>query len=573
MSASAGRAADAHALARGAVGAGHGGGAAPARHRVRRRRAARRRQRAGRRDRRGRHHRGRLPAHQRPRRRQRVAHLRRRRRAAAARDPAPARLSGIARAADAQHRLVRRARRGRRHPGAAAGPPRSPCPAPSTAGGKPTPTVASAWAPRWRGATCSPTRSGTRARASAPPPASARRRRASPTSSATAPSAEIRRWLWPLYHPDALRRGPLVQADLARRWRWCATAAATRSIGASSRGAIAAAAADAGSPLTADDLRPSIARTGSRRSASPTRRARRRAFRRRPRASPRSRCSASPSAFDLGALGEADYVHVLVEAAKLAFEDRDRYLTDPAAMTADPAELLAPRAPRRAPRAASRMTRAPPRAPPRPPAATPSRSSPPTPPDNAVALVQSLYFTFGSGLVAGDTGVMLQNRGSFFSLDPASVNALAPGKRTMHTLMPCMYLEDGRPRFVSGTMGGEGQPQTQAALLTRRLHRGLGAQAAVEAPRWLYGRTWGLPSRSLHLEGRYPAELARGPRRARARGRGRTSVGRPLRPRPLHLDRRSGWAGGGIRPARRRRCPRRVARSRGDSARRPARRP
>jgi gamma-glutamyltranspeptidase len=58
-------------------------------------------------------------------------------------------------------------------------------------------------------------------------------------------------------------------------------------------------------------------------------------------------------------------------------------------------------------------------------------------------------------------------------------------------------------------MGGEGQPQTQAALLTRRLHRGLGPQAAVEAPRWLFGRTWGTPSRALNLEGRYPPDLAR----------------------------------------------------------------
>ena len=72
-----------------------------------------------------------------------------------------------------------------------------------------------------------------------------------------------------------------------------------------------------------------------------------------------------------------------------------------------------------------------------------------------------------------------------------------------------MYLDGGRARFVYGTMGGEGQPQTQAALVTRRLQRGLGAQGCVEAPRWLYGRTWGAPSRALNLEGRYPADLAR----------------------------------------------------------------
>jgi len=79
----------------------------------------------------------------------------------------------------------------------------------------------------------------------------------------------------------------------------------------------------------------------------------------------------------------------------------------------------------------------------------------------------------------------------------------------MHTLIPSMYLENGRPRFAYGTMGGDGQPQTQAALLTRRLDRGLGPQACVEAPRWLYGRTWGALSSALSLEGRYPADLLR----------------------------------------------------------------
>jgi gamma-glutamyltranspeptidase len=66
-----------------------------------------------------------------------------------------------------------------------------------------------------------------------------------------------------------------------------------------------------------------------------------------------------------------------------------------------------------------------------------------------------------------------------------------------------MYLVDGRPRLVSGTMGGDGQPQTQAALVTRSLDRRLAPQAAVEAPRWLFGRTWGDVSRGLRLEGRF----------------------------------------------------------------------
>jgi len=134
---------------------------------------------------------------------------------------------------------------------------------------------------------------------------------------------------------------------------------------------------------------------------------------------------------------------------------------------------------------------------------------------NAVSVIQSLYHEFGAGVVAGDTGVLLQNRGAFFSLDPAHPNHLAPRKRTATTLIPSMYLAGGRPRFVYGTMGGEGQPQTQAALVTRLVDRGLGPQAAVEAPRWLFGRTWGEPTKALRLESRFPETMA-----ARLRERG-----------------------------------------------------
>lgn len=77
-----------------------------------------------------------------------------------------------------------------------------------------------------------------------------------------------------------------------------------------------------------------------------------------------------------------------------------------------------------------------------------------------------------------------------------------------HTLIPSMFLVDGRPRLVYGTMGGEGQPQTQAALVTRTLDRDLTPQEAVEAPRWLFGRTWGEPSRALRIEDRFGLEVA-----------------------------------------------------------------
>jgi gamma-glutamyltranspeptidase len=317
----------------------------------------------------------------------------------------------------------------------------------------------------------------------------------------------VRRGLWPLYHPDALRRGPLRQLDLAR------TLEAVRDGGAEAfyRGDVArrlvAAAAAAGSPLAALDLaehRSSWTEplqipyaVGHVASTPP----------------PTQGMSAlavlgMTEGFDLSSLLEADYIHLIVEATKLAFEDRDRHLTDPAFMRVPATDLLAPDRLRSRAGLISRERARRPQ--PAAPAGgdtialvTADREG------NAVSLIQSLYFTFGSGLMAGDTGVVLQNRGAFFSLDPGHVNALAPGKMTMHTLIPAMYLEGGRPRFVYGTMGGEGQPQTQAAILTRRLFRRFAPQAAIEAPRWLYGRTWGTASRALSLEGRYSTELAR----------------------------------------------------------------
>jgi gamma-glutamyltranspeptidase len=125
---------------------------------------------------------------------------------------------------------------------------------------------------------------------------------------------------------------------------------------------------------------------------------------------------------------------------------------------------------------------------------------------NAVSMLQSLYFDFGSGIVAGDTGVLLQNRGSFFSLDQEHVNRLEPRKRTFHTLIPAMLLLQGHLFLVYGTMGGEGQPQTQAALVSRIVDFGYEVQAAIEAPRWLYG-SWGMATRDLFLEGRIASSI------------------------------------------------------------------
>lgn len=120
----------------------------------------------------------------------------------------------------------------------------------------------------------------------------------------------------------------------------------------------------------------------------------------------------------------------------------------------------------------------------------------------AVSLIQSTYFEFGAGIVLPETGIVWQNRGASFTLGTGT-NRLRPGARPFHTLNPAMArFADGRT-LVYGTMGGEGQPQTQAAILSRYALFGQTLQQAVTAPRWLLGRTWGDHSTSLKLERRF----------------------------------------------------------------------
>src|SRR5258707_9804057 len=102
---------------------------------------------------------------------------------------------------------------------------------------------------------------------------------------------------------------------------------------------------------------------------------------------------------------------------------------------------------------------------------------------NLVSLIQSVAFDFGSGIVAQGTGMLLQNRGCYFSLDPAHVNRLEPRKRTMHTLIPALAARDGRPLAAFGNMAGEGQPQIQVQVAMNLFDHGLDPSAAVAAPR------------------------------------------------------------------------------------------
>jgi gamma-glutamyltranspeptidase/glutathione hydrolase len=124
-----------------------------------------------------------------------------------------------------------------------------------------------------------------------------------------------------------------------------------------------------------------------------------------------------------------------------------------------------------------------------------------------VSYIQSVYWEFGSGVVLDALGGTWQNRGSSFSLDSESHLALVPGRKPFHTLNPaCARLNDGRT-MVYGNMGGDGQPQSQAAIFTRYAMFGQDLQQAVTAPRWLLGRTWGQASVTLKLESRIGSEV------------------------------------------------------------------
>jgi gamma-glutamyltranspeptidase/glutathione hydrolase len=211
-----------------------------------------------------------------------------------------------------------------------------------------------------------------------------------------------------------------------------------------------------------------------------------------------------------------DHVHLLVQAKQIAFHDRDRFVADPAFCPV-PVERLLSRAYADERRALMDPERA------LPWDRVPSSGS--LTGDtvyvaavdalgNAVSLIQSLYFGFGSGVVAGSTGVVLQNRGAYFSLDPAHPNRLAPGKRPLHTLIASLAFKDGRLWQVVGCMGADGQPQIHLQVYTALIDFGLDIQQAVEAPRWLAGRfALGDAREVLNMEGRFApatiAELAR----------------------------------------------------------------
>ena len=201
-----------------------------------------------------------------------------------------------------------------------------------------------------------------------------------------------------------------------------------------------------------------------------------------------------------------------MEATKLAFEVRDRHITDPDTMTVDPRDFLEGSV---LGKLAAQVS--PSRAGDAPPGIGPGDTVWLGCIDGvgrAVSLIQSIYWPFGSGVVLPETGVLWQNRGVAFTLDEGALRSLAPGRRPFHTLNPALArLDDGR-MMVYGCMGGEGQPQTQAAVFTRHAVFGQPLQPAIDGPRWVWGKTWGESKTALRMETRFNPDLIEDLRRA-----------------------------------------------------------
>ncbi len=201
------------------------------------------------------------------------------------------------------------------------------------------------------------------------------------------------------------------------------------------------------------------------------------------------------------------YLHGIVEATKQAFLVRDRIIGDPGAMTEDPAHYLEKGV---LDELAARIDRK-------------HALGWPAAIDKgdtiwlgaidrngiAVSFIQSIYFEYGSGVVLPQTGIVWQNRGASFFLDKRGPRQLAPGRKPFHTLNPALArLADGRV-MVYGTMGGEGQPQTQSAIFSRYAMLGVPLQEAITRPRWLLGKMWGEETTSLKLEARFDPKVVR----------------------------------------------------------------
>lgn len=213
--------------------------------------------------------------------------------------------------------------------------------------------------------------------------------------------------------------------------------------------------------------------------------------------------------FNLSVLGcdTPEYIHFLVETKKKAFEYRENYITDPDFVPVQHEEILDKQF-------AARLRKM----------IIPGQVTDEHRIDNsfgdtaffsivdseknAVAGIQSLYSVFGAGFSAQETGIIFQNRGACFSLDPAHINRLEPHKRTFHTLTSSIITYKDRPAIIFGTSGSSGQPQTHLQVIAKLMHFGYNIQDAIESSRWLHGTAYpGDTALHLYMESRFPVEV------------------------------------------------------------------
>jgi gamma-glutamyltranspeptidase/glutathione hydrolase len=207
--------------------------------------------------------------------------------------------------------------------------------------------------------------------------------------------------------------------------------------------------------------------------------------------------------FDLARLAfhSAEHLHLLIEMVKLAYADRDRWVADPSQSRVPVKGLLAKEyAARRRkafdPKKAQAFQGG-------DPAGDTTGFVVADRRGNMVSVIQSLYASFGAGVIPEGTGVLLHSRGSYFSADPAHPNCFGPRKRPFHTLIAALVTKQGRPVMGFATMGADGQAQFHVQVPTNVLDFGMEIQEAIERPRFLLGRFYpGEPPDIVRIEGR-----------------------------------------------------------------------
>lgn len=209
--------------------------------------------------------------------------------------------------------------------------------------------------------------------------------------------------------------------------------------------------------------------------------------------------------YDIKKLGRSspEYIHLLVEAKKLAYADRARYYADPDFAKTPVAELISKSY---ADKQRQRIDLN--KAAVDVPAGDPILSKGDTiyltvvdKDHNCCSFIQSNFGNFGSQVVPGDVGFVIQNRGSSFSLDPTHPNTLEPHKRPFHTIIPGFVTKDGKPYFCFGVMGGDMQPQGHVEVLVNMIDFGMNIQAAGDASRIEHTGSQTPTGRSLAKDG------------------------------------------------------------------------